>query len=198
MLFLGSYGELCGSRMPSIFAGSDLDFKIMFHVLRSASIIKHQLGRASSSLFYEALLNPSIVSYEDTLFHLYKVLETGHNSTLETSLLSQSGDDPTWPKKHSDHKRFRKFSVDILFSLTGLLNKAATWGRVLDTIELYLDNFLPDKHAEHIDSRRFFSINSSLLIQATCQVAGVIIDCAFGMLMLLEYLINVSMQVREI
>lgn len=170
----------------------------MSDVLRSARIIKNQLGKASSSLFYEALLNPSIVSYEETLSHLFKVLETGHNSTLETSLLSQGGDDTTWLKNSSDHKHFRKFSVDILFSLTRLLNKAATWGRVLDIIEFYLENFFPDKHVEHMDSRRFFSINSSLLIQATCQVAGVIIDCAFGMLMLLEYLINVSMHVREI
>ncbi|KAJ6835656.1 nuclear pore complex protein NUP160 [Iris pallida] len=168
--------------------------ELLSEVLRCTNYINHQLGRAATSIFYEALVNP-IISSDDIISQLLKILETGSSSSMSTVLISQVGVDTTWEKKQTAHKSQRKFSVDMFLSLCALRAKATTWTGVLDVIEKYLKYLYPRKSNESIRSEGIHSINSFLLVQATSQVARVIFESAFDVLLFLGYLVNICGQV---
>ncbi|URE35061.1 Nucleoporin Nup120/160 [Musa troglodytarum] len=176
-----------------------IDPEVLFEVLRCMSHISHQLGPAASALYYESLINP-IISSEDIMSQLLKILEAGYCPSL-TSLIQQIGVDAAWEKKQTAHKSQRKFSVDILVSLNSLCSKATNWLVVLDTIEKFLTYLNPHRSVPHrsvqeIDSKCTCNINSILLVQATSQVARMMFEAAFDLLLLLGYLVNISGQVN--
>ncbi|KAJ0985190.1 hypothetical protein J5N97_003546 [Dioscorea zingiberensis] len=176
------------------FTDNDLECEILFELLRCMSIINHQLGRAASAVFYEAIVSP-IISSDDVIFHLLKILETGSTPVLTMSLISQVGVDTAWEKRQATHKSQRKFSVEMLISLHSLRAKASCWPRVLDIVEKYLKCLDPHKSNEPFESSDIYNVNSILLIQASTQVARVMFESAFDILMLLGYLIINSGQV---
>ncbi|KAL0919897.1 hypothetical protein M5K25_012023 [Dendrobium thyrsiflorum] len=168
------------------------DSELLYEVLRCTSHINHQIGRAASAIFYESLLVPSISS-EDVVFHLLKILETGYYP-LAGSLPVQVGVD-TCEKRQSAHRSLRNFSVDMLLSLHALHSRASNWAGVLNVVEKYLEHLKPHRSSQKSELEGNCSINFFLLVQASSQVARVMFETAFDVLLLLGYLINTSGQV---
>lgn len=173
---------------------NSIDSELLFEVLRCMSHISDPLGRAASALYYESLINP-LISSEDVVSQLLKILESGYYPTV-TSLAQQIGSDATWEKKQTAHKSQRKFAVDMLVSLNSLCSRATNWVGVLDTIEKFLTYLNPHNSHQNIDSKCMYNINSVLLVQATAQVARVMFEAAFDVLLLLRYLVDISGQVK--
>lgn len=172
----------------------DVEREILFEVLRCANSVNQQLGKAASAIFYESLLSASISS-EDIVPRLLKILGIGYSSSIAALHVSDLGTDVAWEKELADHKNLRKFSVDMLISLHALCNKT-TWGRVLNVIESYLKFLVPRKTAQKLDSEILFNIDVPILVQATSQVAKVMFESAFDVLLLLSYLVNTSGQIQ--
>ncbi|XP_077233386.1 SUPPRESSOR OF AUXIN RESISTANCE1 isoform X2 [Tasmannia lanceolata] len=187
------FGDFINSGL--VLPDDDTDREILFEVLRCISSINHQLGKAAAAVFYESLVSPSVISSEDVIPCLVKILVSGYSSSVTTAHRSQFGADIASQKEKADHKSQRKFSIEMLLSLRSLCSKATNWGRVLDVVEKYLKYLIPNKHVYGQDSKEFFNVNSLLLIQATSQVARVMLDSAFDILVLLCYLVNISGQV---
>lgn len=172
-----------------------VDSELFLDMLRCMSYINHQLGRAATAVFYESFVTPSISS-DELLFQLLKILETGHGSSLSTCLMSQVGVDAAREKKQAAHKSQRKFSVDMFLSLHALRARATTWDEVLDVIEKYLMYLSPQNTKESFHSEELYSANSFLLVQATSQVARVMFESTFDVLLFLGYLVDISVQVQ--
>lgn len=177
-----------------IFPDNEIDCDLLFEVLRCMTSISQQLGRTASAIFYESLINP-IISSDDVLCHLLKILETGYSSSPATSLIPHLETDTTWERRQATHKSQRKFSVYMLLSLHALRARTTSWTKVLDVIAEYLDFLKPKKCSLKYDFKGIFNINSSLLVLATSQIARVMFESSFDLLLLLGYLINVSGQV---
>lgn len=173
----------------------DLEREILFESLQCVSSVSQQLGRAASAVCYESLVHGAIISSEEIVPRLVKILETGYDSYLSVPHLSDLGANSVWEKKLTDHKTMRKFSVDMLLSLHALCNKASTWSSVLNVIETYLKFLVPRKILHNFVSEVLFNINTSILVQATSQVAKVMFESAFDILLFLCYLVSTSAQV---
>lgn len=158
------------------------------------SNIRHQLGRAPSAAMLMSLINPDIFSFEDITSHLLKILETGYSSPITSTLISHDGVDAAREKQQAEHRCHRKFSIDMVLSLHELYAKASTWGTVLDIVEKYLNGLLP-KCLQNTDVKACFNVNSCLLIQATSQMAKMLLESSFDMLLFLGYLVNIGVQV---
>lgn len=174
----------------------DLGREILFEVLRCISSISQQLGKTASALFYESLLSVPIISSEEIVPQLLKILETGCSSSVASLHLSDLGADGGCVKKLADHKTLRKFSVDMLLSLHALCGKASSWNNVLNVIESYLKYLVPQKMTLGVDSEVMFNINTSLLVQGTSQVSKAMFESSLDILLFLSYLVNISGQVR--
>ncbi|KAG9439278.1 hypothetical protein H6P81_019443 [Aristolochia fimbriata] len=170
------------------------DCDILLELLRCISGINHHLGRSAAIIYYEALSNPQMISSEDIIPCLLKILDLGYSTSVLASYRAQFGVDAAWEKERFDHKNQRKFSVEMLVSLRSLRDKATSWGRVLDILEKFLKHLVPCGSVPNSDVGVFFSINSSLLVQASAQVARVMLESAFDVLLLLGYLTNSSGQ----
>lgn len=179
-----------------VFPTGNVDSELLYEVLRCTSHINHQIGRAASAVFYESLVLPS-VSSEDVFFHLVKILETGYRP-LASSMSVQLGVDTTWEKRQAAHRSLRNFSVDMLLSLNALHSRATNWAGVLNVVEKYLDYLKPHKRNQTSEVVENCSVNFLLLVQATSQVARVMFETAFDVLLLLGYLINIGGKVLMI
>ncbi|XP_058086565.1 nuclear pore complex protein NUP160 isoform X2 [Magnolia sinica] len=193
LLIYGSCDEFVSTGL--VLLDDDVDRELLYEVLRCISSINCQLSKAAASVFYESIVSPSLIPSEDVIPQLLKILETGYKSSAIASNISQFGADAAWEKELADHKSQRKFSVDMLLSLHALRNKAMSWNRVLNVVEKYLNYLIPNKCLQSSDPRELFNINTSLLVQATSQVARVMVESAFDILMFLSYLVNISGQV---
>ncbi|XP_068656473.1 nuclear pore complex protein NUP160 isoform X2 [Aristolochia californica] len=170
------------------------DCEILLELLRCISGINHHLGRSAAIIYYEALANPQMISSQDIIPCLLKILDVGYSASVLASHRAQSGVDVAREKERLDNKNQRKFSVEMLISLLSLRDKATSWGRVLDILEKFLKHLVPCESVQKSDLGTFFSMNSLLLVQATCQVARVMLESAFDIFLLLVYLINSSGQ----
>ncbi|KAF6139257.1 hypothetical protein GIB67_021467 [Kingdonia uniflora] len=175
---------------------NDLDRVILFEVLRGVSMINHQLGKAASAIFYEALVSVPVIPSDDILPHLLEILKTGYSSSVAALHISQLGTDTAWKKGLADHKNQMNFSTDMLKYLHALRSKAGTWGRVLDVIENNLKVLAPRKSVQKLDSQAVLNINMSLLVQSTAYISKLMFESALNMLLLLGYLVNISGQVH--
>ncbi|XP_059648344.1 nuclear pore complex protein NUP160 isoform X2 [Cornus florida] len=197
LLSYGSFDQLGDFISSGLGISVDsLECEILLEVLRCLSNISQQLGKAVSAIYYESLLSAPIVSSEEVVPRLLKILETGHSSSLAALHVSDLGTDIAWEKEVAGHKNLRKFSIEMFLSFHALCNKATTWAKVLKVIESYLKFLVPCKIIQKIDSEVVFSINTSLTVQATSQVAKVMFESALDILLLLNYLVNVSGQIR--
>lgn len=88
--------------------------------------------------------------------------------------------------------------MDMLLSLHALHSRAANWSGVLNVIEKYLEYLKPHRSNKKFELEGNCSVNFLLLVQATSQVARVMFETAFDVLLLLGYLINTSGQVSMI
>ncbi|KAA8545346.1 hypothetical protein F0562_020130 [Nyssa sinensis] len=197
LFIYGSFDEL-GDVVSSGLNISDDDFEreILFDVLRCISNVSQQLGKAASAIFYESLFSAPTISSEEVVPRLLKILETGHSSSVAAVHVSELGPDIAWEKEVADHKNLRKFSIDMFLTFHALLNKATTWAKVLNAIEIYLKFLVPRKVIQKLDSEVVFNVNTSITVQATSQVAKVMFESALDILLLLSYLVNISGQIH--
>ena len=195
-LFVGSFDEL--SDLSSL--GFDLfddkhEYAILIDLLRCVISISQQLGKPASAIFYELLVSRPNFPSEEIIPCLLKILETGYGSTVAAIGVLEFGSHVSWEKKLMDHRNLRKFSVDMLLSLHALCEKATTWSRVLNIIENYLKFLVPRKIVQTSDAGPSLSIKSTILVQATSQIAKAMFESAFDILLFLCYLVNNSGQV---
>ncbi|XP_020582574.1 nuclear pore complex protein NUP160 [Phalaenopsis equestris] len=189
-LIYGSSDEFHELKSGLLLPTDNVESEMLYEILRCTSHINHQIGRAASAVFYESFFVPSI-STEDVIFHLLKILETGYYPLLS----AQAGEDATSEKRQSAHRSLRNFSVDMLLSFHALHSRATNWAGVLDVFEKYLEYLKPHRSSQKSESEGNCSVNFFLLVQATSQVARVMFETAFDVLLLLGYLINASGQV---
>lgn len=196
LLIYGSFDEFGDSLKPDWdLENNVLDREILFEVLRCISSVSQQLGKAAAAIFYESLISAQTVSSEEFIPGFLKILETGCSSSVAKLHVSKFGADVSWKKKLEDHRNQRKFSVDMILSLRALRSKATSWERVLNVIEKYLTCLVPLRSTEKLDAEAHLCMNSSVLILSTSQVARVMFESAFDVLLLLGYLVNASGQV---
>nr|XP_011466909.1 PREDICTED: nuclear pore complex protein NUP160 isoform X2 [Fragaria vesca subsp. vesca] len=177
--------------------GEALDCEILAEMLRCVINVSQQLGKTASAIYYESLIRtPPVISPEEIVPRLLKVLETGISSTAAMLHISDLGTDVAWEKNLADHKNLRKFSIDMMLSLHALLEKFGTWSRILSVIENYLKYLVPRKITQNYDAEVALDINASILVQATSQVAKVMFESALDIHLFLSYLVSISGQIN--
>ncbi|KAJ9153482.1 hypothetical protein P3X46_026915 [Hevea brasiliensis] len=197
LLIDGSSDEL----LDPISFGLDLyndesEREILMEVLRCIISVNQQLGKTASAIFYESLVGTSIISSEEIIPRLLKILETGCSSLVSSFHVSDLGGDFALEKELADHRNLRKFSINLLFSLHALSKKADSWGKILDVIESYLQFLVPRKVMQKLDAGMSFNINASILVQAASPIAKSMFDSAFDILLFVSYLLNISGQIN--
>lgn len=191
-ILLGSsdeLGDLVSSGLDLF--DDDLEREILLEVFRCVISISQQLGKTASAIFYESLVSGPVISSEEILPCVSKILVTGYSSSAAMLHVS----DIAWEKKMADHKNLRKFSIDMLVSLHALCKRADTWGKVLYVIEKFLNFIVPRKIIHDLDAETPSSINAFTLVQATSQISQVMFETAMDILLFLTYLVNISGQV---
>lgn len=182
-------GELTG--LVDLF-DDDLDCEILIELLRCVINFSQQLGKPASSIFYESFLTAPVISSEDIIRCIVKILETGFCISGSVT----AGDNlVVLEKELSDRKSLRKLSVDMFLSLQGLYKKASAWGRILNVIEGFLKFLVPQKITHNFDTEMPSNINSSIIVHTTYQIAKVMFESAWDFLLFLSYLVDISGQV---
>ncbi|KAK4406816.1 Nuclear pore complex protein [Sesamum angolense] len=69
-------------------------------------------------------------------------------------------------------------------------------GKVLDVVEGYLKVLVPQKIVLNMDAEAIFHINTSAIVQSTCQIAKVMFESVLDVLMLLSYMTSISGQIN--
>lgn len=174
---------------------NDRDYEILSDVLRCVISINQRLGKTASGIFYESLAGMSVISSEEIIPCLLKILVTGYSSSAAMLPTPDVGADILWERKLADHKSVRKFSIEMLILLQTLCKKAATWGRVLDVIESFLKFLVPRKIIHNFDTEILSGVHSSILVQATSQISKVMFESTLDMLLFLRYLVKINGQV---
>lgn len=169
---------------------------ILLEVLRCIISMSQHLGKPASAVFYESLISTPIVSSEEIVPRLLKILETGYSSSVSSDHISDLGGDFAWEKELADHKSLRKFSIDMLLSLHTLSKKATSWSKVLNVIESYLQFLVPQRIIQKLNAEMSFDINTSILVQATSQIAKFIFESALDVLLFVSYLLKISGQIN--
>ncbi|XP_062007631.1 nuclear pore complex protein NUP160 isoform X1 [Rosa rugosa] len=174
-----------------------LDCELLAEMLRCVINVSQQLGKTASAIFYESLISaPPVISSEEIIPRLLKILETGYSSTAAVLHISDLGPDVAWEKNLADHKNLRKFSIDMMLSLHALHEKSGTWSRILSVIENYLKYLIPRKIIQKFDAEVALDINASILVQAMSQVAKVMFESALDIHLFLSYLVSISGQIN--
>ncbi|XP_057434372.1 nuclear pore complex protein NUP160-like [Lotus japonicus] len=175
----------------------DIEYEILIDLLRCVIGFSQQLGKTASSIFYESLLTASVISSEDIVHCIMKILETGYCISGPVLQTSTSGDNIiVLEKELADHKSLRKLSVDMFLSLQGLFRKASEWGKVLNVIEGFLKFLVPQKIMHKFDTEISSNINSSIIVHTAYQIAKVMFETAWDFLLFLSYLVEISGQIH--
>ncbi|XP_061369060.1 nuclear pore complex protein NUP160 [Gastrolobium bilobum] len=175
----------------------DLECEILLELLRCVISFSQQLGKTASSIFYESLLTAPVISSEDIIRCIVKILETGYCISGPVLQTSTSGDSiVVLEKELADHKSLRKLSVDMFLSLQGLYKKASAWDRILNVIEGFLKFFVPQRIIHNFDTEMSSNINSFIIVHTTYQIAKVMFESAWDFLLFLSYLVDIGGQVN--
>lgn len=194
-ILIGSSDELLDHSFGLDICDDDSEREILVDVLRCIISLNQQLGKTASAIFYESLVGTSVISSEEIVPRLLKILETGYSSLVSSVHVSDLGGDFALEKELADHRNLRKFSVNLLFSLHALSRKTDSWGKILDVIETYLQFLVPQKVMQKLDAGMSLHISASILVQAASPIAKSMFDSAFDILLFVSYLLNVSGQV---
>ncbi|XP_058763135.1 nuclear pore complex protein NUP160-like isoform X2 [Vicia villosa] len=175
----------------------DIECEILIELLKCVTSFSQQLGKTASSIFYESLLTAPVISSEDIVHCIVKVLETGYCISGAVPQRSTSGDYTIFLQKElTDHRSLRKLSVDMFLSLQGLYKKTSSWGKILNVIEGLLKFLVPQKEMLKFDTEMSSNINSSIMVHSSYQIAKVMFETAWDFLLFLSYLVDVSGQVH--
>ncbi|XP_040960672.1 nuclear pore complex protein NUP160 isoform X3 [Gossypium hirsutum] len=172
------------------------DREILFEVLRCVVNISQQLGKTASFVFYESFVGRQSISSEEIIPRLLKILGAGYGPSTRAGYLSGLGSDVALEREQRDHKNLRKFSVDMLLSLHDLCKKAASWRKILDVIESYLQFLVPKKFTQNSGAETLSCLNNSILVQASCQIAKVMFEYALDILLFVSYLMSIGGQIN--
>ncbi|CAM8903551.1 unnamed protein product [Rhodiola kirilowii] len=194
MLIDGSCDEECMALGVTL-SLDKVECEVLFDVLRCVNNISLQLGKAASVVMYEAFLDPLTTGSGDIVTGLLKVLEVGYTSSAAAVHMLELGHNVAWEKQMMDHKSFRKFSIDMLMSLRALCQKATSWSSILNAIESYMKFLVPKKITLNANSEVLSEIETCIAVQATCQIAKVMFECASDVLLFLGYLLKINGQV---
>ncbi|GLT27531.1 hypothetical protein SLA2020_025180 [Shorea laevis] len=173
----------------------DSEREILAELLRCIINISQQLGKTTYAIFYESLVCKHIISSEEIVRRLLKVLETGHGSIIAELHVFNLGADVAWEKEQANHKNLRKFSVDILLSLHALYKKAASWEKVFDVLGKYLQVLVPQKLIKDSGAGTLFNISNSIVVPAACQIVKVMFESALDILLFVSYLVDIGWQI---
>lgn len=194
--FVGSSDEVSELTGLVDLFDDDIECEIMIELLRCVISFSQQLGKTASSIFYESLLTAPDISSEDIVQCIMKILQTGYCILGPMLQNSTSGDHGiVLQKELTDHKSYRKLSVDMFLSLQGLYKKASSWDKILNVIEGFLKFLVPQKIMLKFDSEMSSNINSSIIVHSAYQIAKVMFESAWDFLLLLSYLVDISGQV---
>ncbi|KAG4176901.1 hypothetical protein ERO13_A11G274000v2 [Gossypium hirsutum] len=174
------------------------DREILFEVLRCVVNISQQLGKTASFIFYESFVGRQSISSEEIIPRLLKILGAGYGPSTRAGYLSGLGSDVALEREQRDHKNLRKFSVDMLLSLHDLCKKAASWRKILDVIESYLQFLVPKKFTQNSGAETLSCLNNSILVQASCQIAKVMFEYALDILLFVSYLMSIGGQINMV
>lgn len=174
----------------------DTEYEILIELLRCVISFSQQLGKTASSIFYESLLTTPVISSEDIVHSIVKILETGYCISGAVLQTFTSGDHTiVLDKELTDHKSLRKLSVGMFLSLQGLYKKASAWGKILNVIEGFLKFLVPQKMMLKFDTEMSSNINSSIIVHTAYQIAKVMFESAWDFLLFLSYLVDIGSQV---
>ncbi|KAL1369522.1 nuclear pore complex protein NUP160-like isoform X2 [Arachis hypogaea] len=162
----------------------DLECEILVELLRCVMSFSQQLGKTASSIFYESVLTAPVISSEDIVHCIVKILETG-------SCISGPNE-----KELIDHKSLRKLSAEMFLSLQSLYRKASAWSRILNVIQGFLKFLVPQKIIQNFDTEVSSNINSSIIVHTTYQISKVMFESAWDFLLFLSYLVDIGGQVH--
>ncbi|XP_052109243.1 nuclear pore complex protein NUP160 [Arachis duranensis] len=162
----------------------DLDYEIVVELFRCVMSFSQQLGKTASSIFYESVLTPPVISSEDIVHCIVKILETGSCISGPTE------------KELMDHKSLRKLSAEMFLSVQSLYEKASGWNRILNVIEGFSKLLLPRKTAQKFHTEVSSNINSSIIVHATYQISKVMFESAWDFLLFSSYLVDIGGQVH--
>ncbi|KAG2402562.1 Nuclear pore complex protein [Vigna angularis] len=119
----------------------DLECEILIELVRCVMSFSQQLGKTASSIFYESLLTTPVISSEDIIRYVVKILETGYCMSGPVFQTSTSGNHMVVLEKElADHKSLRKLSADMFLSLQSLYKKASAWGRILNIAKVMFES----------------------------------------------------------
>ncbi|CAM8909125.1 unnamed protein product [Rhodiola kirilowii] len=194
MLIDGSCDEECMALGVTL-SLDKVECEVLFDVLRCVNNISLQLGKAASVVMYAAFLDPLTNGSGDIVTGLLKVLEVGYTSSAAAVHMLELGHNVAWEKQMMDHKSFRKFSIDMLMSLRALCQKATSWSSILNAIESYMKFLVPKKITLNANGEVLSEIETCIAVQATCQIAKVMFECASDVLLFLGYLLKINGQV---
>ncbi|XP_057768055.1 nuclear pore complex protein NUP160 [Salvia miltiorrhiza] len=178
------------------YLGDEFEREILFEFLQCVRNVSQQLGKVSSTIFYESLLRTPHMFSEEVVPRLLKILETGYSSSTAAILIPELGYDAYWEKEYSNHRNLRKFSTNMFLSLHELCHKANSWKKVLDVVESYLKFLVPRKIVLKSDAAVPFHLNGSAIVQSMSQIAKVMFDSVLDVFMLLSYMTSISGQIK--
>ncbi|KAF3558709.1 hypothetical protein F2Q69_00016838 [Brassica cretica] len=186
------------SNLTSLGSGMSTDeHEILSEVLNCTLKISKQLGTAPYAMYFESVTGKSVISSEEILSRLVNILESGYAMSIGQRTWSDLGADRARESKLEAHRNLRRFSIDMLLSLSALCQRAGSWEKVFTIMEKYVQQHLVPKKFRHNNNGEALSdICSSILVQATSLFAKVMFESAFDIVLLLSYLLNISGQVN--
>lgn len=180
---------------PGLSSSDDgFQHEILFEVLGCVNCISQQLGKVASAVFYELLISTPTITSDDLLPSLLKILETGYSSMAAVHVIDDRSD-IAWEKELTDQKKLRKFSAIMLLSLQNLSSRAGKWEKVLEVVEGYIKFLVPHKAMQEFDSNVSMSINTSIIVQSTSQIASFMFQSSLDVLLFLSYIVRLNGQV---
>ncbi|GAB2231275.1 hypothetical protein Drorol1_Dr00027564, partial [Drosera rotundifolia] len=195
LLVHGAFNDFDDLKSGLVISGDSDEKRILVEVLLCCRIFGQHFGSEVASLFYQSAMSFSMISVEDLVHHLLKGLRSGCNYSLAKVDASEQGIDLVHQNLNAAHKELRGFSVDMLVSLHGLCSKANGWDKILHAIEYYLNYLVPSMSEQSSESGKTLNVITSVVIQATPQIAGAMFECALEIMLFLNYLISFNGQI---
>uniref|UniRef100_A0A0E0JVF3 Uncharacterized protein n=1 Tax=Oryza punctata TaxID=4537 RepID=A0A0E0JVF3_ORYPU len=168
--------------------------EILIEVLRCMDHISHLLGRSAAAIYHESLIS-SVISSDEIVSQILKILGTGFSPQSPSALITLFGTDAYAERRQTAHKSQRKFSVEMLLSFRKLQSKSTSWSAVFDVIENFMKYLNTNVTIQEYELKRVCNVNTALLVQATSQVARTMFESTFDLFLFLSYLVSIGGQV---
>ncbi|EAY84440.1 hypothetical protein OsI_05813 [Oryza sativa Indica Group] len=167
--------------------------EILIEVLRCMDHISHLLGRSAAAIYHESLIS-SVISPDEIVSQILKILGTGFSPQSPSALITLFGTDAYAERRQTAHKSQRKFSVEMLLSFRKLQSKSTSWSAVFDVIENFMKYLNTNVTIQEYELKRVCNVNTALLVQATSQVARTMFESTFDLYLFLNYLVSIGGQ----